>query len=693
MGACSLDEPQPKFFPATMKSPGDTFDAYSLSMSSMQCLASSAGSLVLRYRAGMITSVSTSSPYFQALPLNSMRSAPFSGFLAAAIAAIGSDSWFRLIPRGGFLSAASSREERELAAAAVCAINGKRTKQEGPAEPPQEGGAVSRSPGCRCRRARAPRGSMRRVRRGARPRRTRCGTAREGDEAGVDAAALECRDLREWPPGGRSAAVRVHRTASHERSPPPRRRSRMAGGSSVRLEDGGAERRELGRIRDGELHPFSRGGVEEPEVERVEEKTTERHRRAGGTLPQRYLPGPAVDVVPHDRARKGRAVDANLVGPTRFQAELHEGKGSIRLDAPVMSHCIAPALGEHRHLFPVHRVPPYLRDDRTARSRRLSQDDAVVAPIHHPVRGELCREVRVHLVGLGYHEDPGGIPVEAVNDPRPHHAADAGEPIGTGQKDVHERPARMPGGGVHHHPGRLLHHDQVLILKQDPEGTVLGDEIEGTRGRHGDGDHLVPPHPRRGACRGRAYAHVPLPDQLLDPGSGKTREGAGQETVQSFSRLSGGYGDPMGDAQLPGLGGNPPHGPDQDVDQGLVEIVRTPGDFRIDPALVIDPPFLDLPLQKIETGVPSDPLLHLLRVVKGNVRNHCPSDAPGHIRILDDPHLPPPGRNGHWICPTGRGTLRTYGPRPAKEGRRPSVLWEVPKAPSGKRPPPARAFG
>src|SRR5512134_215028 len=45
-------------------------------MSSMQCRASSAGSLVLRYRAGMITSVSTSSPYFQALPRYSMRSAP-----------------------------------------------------------------------------------------------------------------------------------------------------------------------------------------------------------------------------------------------------------------------------------------------------------------------------------------------------------------------------------------------------------------------------------------------------------------------------------------------------------------------------------------------------------------------------------------------------------------------------------------
>src|SRR5512139_2153930 len=70
MGACSREEPHPKFFPATMKSPGDTFAAYAASMSSMQCLASSAGSEVFRYRAGMMTSVSTSSPYFHALPLS-----------------------------------------------------------------------------------------------------------------------------------------------------------------------------------------------------------------------------------------------------------------------------------------------------------------------------------------------------------------------------------------------------------------------------------------------------------------------------------------------------------------------------------------------------------------------------------------------------------------------------------------------
>src|SRR3970040_59311 len=72
IGACSREDPHPKFFPATRKSPGDTYDATAESISSMQCRASSAGSEVFRYRAGMMTSVSTSSPYFHAFPLSCM---------------------------------------------------------------------------------------------------------------------------------------------------------------------------------------------------------------------------------------------------------------------------------------------------------------------------------------------------------------------------------------------------------------------------------------------------------------------------------------------------------------------------------------------------------------------------------------------------------------------------------------------
>ena len=47
-GACSREEPQPKLRPPTMMSPSLTFGAKLSSMSTMQCLASSFGSNVLR---------------------------------------------------------------------------------------------------------------------------------------------------------------------------------------------------------------------------------------------------------------------------------------------------------------------------------------------------------------------------------------------------------------------------------------------------------------------------------------------------------------------------------------------------------------------------------------------------------------------------------------------------------------------
>jgi len=57
---------------------------------------------------------------------------------------------------------------------------------------------------------------MHRFRRGALPRRTRCGTMREGNEAVADAAALECRDLRNGPrEAGAQACGSIARRATN----------------------------------------------------------------------------------------------------------------------------------------------------------------------------------------------------------------------------------------------------------------------------------------------------------------------------------------------------------------------------------------------------------------------------------------------------------------------------------------------
>ncbi len=84
IGACSRDEPHPKFLFATIISPFWTRFTKSGSISSIQLLASSAGSDELRYLAGIITSVSTLSPYLWTMPQAFINNPPFHRLLLAA---------------------------------------------------------------------------------------------------------------------------------------------------------------------------------------------------------------------------------------------------------------------------------------------------------------------------------------------------------------------------------------------------------------------------------------------------------------------------------------------------------------------------------------------------------------------------------------------------------------------------------
>ena len=90
------------------------------------------------------------------------------------------------------------RAEWQRAGASVC-----------PPGPPVSGAPFRKRP-C-TERVDAPRPG------GALPRRTLGGTMREGNEAGGDAAALECRHLREWWSGGRRAPVPGRGNASGHR--------------------------------------------------------------------------------------------------------------------------------------------------------------------------------------------------------------------------------------------------------------------------------------------------------------------------------------------------------------------------------------------------------------------------------------------------------------------------------------------
>ena len=77
-GACSLDEPSPKFLPPITKSPFPTFEANCGSASSRTCFANSLRSdLRWKYLPGAIRSVDISSPNFHAFPRKTIIGTPW----------------------------------------------------------------------------------------------------------------------------------------------------------------------------------------------------------------------------------------------------------------------------------------------------------------------------------------------------------------------------------------------------------------------------------------------------------------------------------------------------------------------------------------------------------------------------------------------------------------------------------------
>ena len=75
-----------------------------------------------------------------------------------------------------------------------------------------------------------------------------------------------------------------------------------------------------------------------------------------------------------------------------------------------------------------------------------------------------------------------------MDDPGPGGVADIGELGEPFEQPVHERAARMSGPGMDDEPGRLAHHDQVVVGESDvdrdglgprrPVGRRLGEELD-----------------------------------------------------------------------------------------------------------------------------------------------------------------------------------------------------------------------
>src|SRR5918992_4743294 len=109
-----------------------------------------------------------------------------------------------------------------------------------------------------------------------------------------------------------------------------------------------------------------------------------------------------------------------------------------------------------------------------ARARRgLPADEGEVAALDLALPNRFLQR-RVRRVRARDYEEAGGVAVEPVDDARSLRVGPTG---GSEREELRDqRPRPGPGAGVNDHPGRLVQHEQVLVLVADGDGDRLDGE-------------------------------------------------------------------------------------------------------------------------------------------------------------------------------------------------------------------------
>ena len=114
----------------------------------------------------------------------------------------------------------------------------------------------------------------------------------------------------------------------------------------------------------------------------------------------------SISRIAHQRVPDRGQVDADLVGPTGFQATFHQARVlQVREFGPMGYGALAAPFGNHRHLLAVLRTARKRCVDRSLAGKDGPGSTRKVAPVD-TVRCELPRKSLVGTVGLRHHPQP-----------------------------------------------------------------------------------------------------------------------------------------------------------------------------------------------------------------------------------------------------------------------------------------------
>ena len=209
---------------------------------------------------------------------------------------------------------------------------------------------------------------------------------------------------------------------------------------------------EVVRQRRLELELLARERVPEPELGAVQELAGEA-----------VAPGMPVARVARDRVADRGEVGADLVGAAGLQAHLDQGVRRQQLEHPEVGAGLARRAAANRPALGGPVVASQGGVDRPGSRARMALDQRQIgAP--HLSRLDLPRQPAVGLVAARDEHQPGGVLVEAMDDPGPLRILAAGEQI---SQHVDERRAAVPRSRVDDQAGGLLDHRQPLVGVDD----------------------------------------------------------------------------------------------------------------------------------------------------------------------------------------------------------------------------------
>src|SRR5262249_25524797 len=151
-----------------------------------------------------------------------------------------------------------------------------------------------------------------------------------------------------------------------------------------------------------------------------------------------------------------------------------------------------------------------------ARVGRLSVDEREVRLLDAPGLERALERLKRRVV-LGDDEAARGLLVEAVDDARPGHAADAGQSLHVVKERVDERPSCVACGRMDDEPGGLVEDEEIAVLVQDREREILGLGDRRLRRGNGDLERLPSLETERWTARAPIDEDPASLEQSLDP--------------------------------------------------------------------------------------------------------------------------------------------------------------------------------